>query len=150
MPLSERAGSYFPSHFRITLCIFPAIALFACSGPSPEKLEAERVLRAIDSLRNAPSEPLEPRIQLLNSLKKEPTQTQEATRARDACVKAYSHMLEGQTLKSKVKEALSDPKKLSPAIALDLSEAEAQIKQSIDAMPECSEATFQLRRPKEH
>ena len=52
MPLSERAGSYFPSHFRITLCIFPAIALFACSGPSPEKLEAERVLRAIDSLRD--------------------------------------------------------------------------------------------------
>lgn len=124
------------------------IALAAC-GPSPEQLEAERTLRAIDKLRNAPSEPIEARMELLKQLEKEPAQTQEAKRARDACVKAYSHMLEGQTLKRRVSEALKDPSKLGADTVRDLGEAESQIKSSIEFMPECSEATFQLRRPRE-
>lgn len=128
-----------------------ALALFcftAACGPSPEQLEAQRVLRSIDNLRNAPSEPLEARLELIKKLEHEPVQSEEAKTARDACVKAYTHLVQGQLLKRKVSEALKNPAQLGQDTVRDLGEAETQIKRSIELMPECSEATFQLRRPK--
>lgn len=147
--------------------IFLAAALSApllsACGPSEEKIEAERVLRAIDVLRDSPPEPLAAREALVAELEKQPaTKSRLASEARDKCARAYRLLTEGKALQAKVSKALAQPAPPAsadpggggekPASATaemlrDFLAAEAKIKESAAAMPECAEAAANLRRP---
>jgi hypothetical protein len=124
--------------------LLAAVATSAC-GPSAETLEAQRVLRAIDVLRDAPTEPLSAREPLVADLERQEAKAPAALRARDACVKAYRLLLEGKTLHAGVEKQLSTPGGASLDTLRDLAAAETKIKESSEVMPECSRAAADLR-----
>lgn len=124
-----------------------ALALVAAAcGPSAEEREAAAVLRAADVLRDAPAEAGARRRELLAELERAPAASPRAARARDACVKAYRALLDGAALEAKVRAALSGTAAPSPADLANLLEAEAKIKESAAAMPDCEAGLADLRR----
>jgi hypothetical protein len=125
------------------LVLLASIAV-AC-GPSAETLEAQRVLRSLDVLRDAPSEPLSAREQLVADLERQEAKAAASVRARDACVKAYRLLIEGKTLQARVEKQLATPGGASLDTLRDLAAAEVKIKESADAMPECDRAASDLR-----
>lgn len=123
-----------------------ALVIAAACGPSAEEREAAAVLRAADVLRDAPAEAAARRRELLAELERAPTASARAARARDACAKAYRTLLDGAALEAKVRAALSGAAAPTPADLGDLLEAEAKIKESAAAMPDCEAALADLRR----
>jgi hypothetical protein len=116
-------------------------------GPSKEKLEAERVLRAIDVLRDSPPEPLAAREALIVELEKQQASHPLAIEARDKCARAYRLLIEGKALQAKVGTWLNKPGGETAEVLRDFLAAEAKVKESAEAMPDCSEAAANLRRP---
>jgi hypothetical protein len=129
------------------LAVAALLAVVAC-GPSAEKLEAERVLRAIDVLRDAPSEPSAAREALVTALEREQATFPAAVRARDTCAKAYRLLIEGKALQAKVGKGLSEPGGATADVLRDFLAAESKITESAATMPQCDEAVADLRRPK--
>jgi hypothetical protein len=127
-----------------TLWVF-GLALAGC-GRSQEATEADRVLRAVDVLRDAPSSALPARIELAGELERLPLTSPAAAGTRDACARAYRLLLDGSVLEQRARKALDGPGTPSPAVVQDLLEAEAKIKQSALAMPDCDRAVAELRR----
>jgi hypothetical protein len=129
-------------------------ALVLACGTSAEEREAAAVLRAADALRDAPSEAAPQRRALLAALEGAPAADPRAARARDACTRAYRLLLDGNDLQARVQAALDprgprgagaggDP----PAGLLgDLAAADAKIRESAAAMPECDRGLAELRR----
>jgi hypothetical protein len=116
-------------------------------GPSQEKLEADRVTRAIDVLRDAPPEPLSAREALVTDLERQQASFPLAIQARDACARAYRLLIEGKALQASVTKALATPGGATIDTLRDLAGADAKIKESAAAMPECDRASADLRRP---
>jgi hypothetical protein len=131
-----------------TLALAVAAALaspgFGC-GPSAEAQEAARVLRAIDALRDATAEPLSAREGLVADLERQEAKSEKAARARDACAKAYRLLNEGKSLQARVEKALATPGSSGLDTLRDLGAAEAKIKESASAMPDCDSASSALR-----
>lgn len=127
------------------------VAGVAGCGPSEEKLEKERVLRAIDVLRDAPSEPASAREALVADLEKMPVKGEAPARARDACARAYRLLIEGKALQKRVEEQLKPPAGGAPSGATldtlrDLAEAESKIGESKARMEDCASEVAALRR----
>lgn len=115
-------------------------------GPSQETIEADRVLRAIDKLRDAPPEPLTGREVLVTELERTPAASAPAVKARDACARAYRLLIDGKKLSERVVKQLADPKTLTLEVGRDLASAETKIAESSAAMPACESAVADLRR----
>jgi hypothetical protein len=124
------------------LCL---VILCAC-GPSGERVEAGRIVHAIDAVRDAPNEPVGPRQKLLDLLAREAARGELAVKARDACVKAYRPLLDGNALSEQVRLAMSRPGRDDAKLARDLAQAETLVGQSRAAMPDCEQAAAELRR----
>jgi len=129
---------------QLTALLFITISFMGC-GPSPEAAERERTLRAIDALRDAPSDALAERRRLLNELERQATSTPRAVEAQRACVKAYRALLDGTEHESAVRTQLADGGTIPPSLLFLLSEAEKEIKQSAEAIPGCEKAVAELR-----
>jgi hypothetical protein len=123
-----------------------AMGVSAC-GPSQERVEADRVITAINRLRDAPPEPLASREALLAELERVSATSPPAAKARDACARAYRLLIEGKRLTEKVAEQLADPKSLTLEVGRELALAESKITESAAAMPACETAVADLRRP---
>lgn len=132
--------------FAVLVVFVLALALGAC-GPSQEKIEAERVLHAINKLRDSPSEHLAGREALVTELERTPAASPPAVKARDACARAYRLLVEGKKLSERVAKQLADPKTMTLEVGRDLAGAEAKIAESAEAMPACETAVADLRRP---
>lgn len=114
-------------------------------GPSPEAREAERVLVAIDRLRNAPS--TENRTPLIDTLAAEKAEFAPAREARDACVKAYRALEEGAAAEARARAAfIAAAGQATPAVVSDLVTAEQKVNESKEAMPACEQAQAALHR----
>jgi hypothetical protein len=119
---------------------------FVGCGRSEEAVEAERVLRAIDVLRDAPSSALPARIELAAELERLPLRSPPAVGTRDACARAYRLLLDASLLEQRARKALDEPGLPSATAVQDLLEAETKVKESSMAMPECDRAMAELRR----
>ena len=121
------------------------LALASC-GPSEEVLEARRVARAIDLVRDAPNDPVSGRKALLEKLEAEPIKGAVALAAREACAKAYRPFVEGQELEAHVRAKLGGPpEELDPSVLAALAGAEAKLGEAKAAMPECDRALHDLK-----
>ena len=130
----------------IALALLALVALVAGCGPSEEALEAARIARAIDVVRDAPNDPVEGRKQLLEKLEAEPAKGALAIAARDACVKAYRPFVEGQQLEAQVRAQLAGPaEQLDAGVLLELAGAETKLNEAKAAMPECDRALHDLK-----
>jgi hypothetical protein len=125
---------------------YPALGflLITSCGRSRERSEADRVLHAIDALRDAPGSAKAQRQELLSTLEKEKAEGEAADRARAACSKAYRLLLEANALTEKVASELDAG--AMQTVVQDLREADAKQKASAEAMPHCDEAAADLRR----
>jgi hypothetical protein len=128
------------------LLFFPLVGAAAC-GPSPEAVERDRTLRAIDVLRDAPTEAHGPRRRLLQDLEGLNVTLPAAARARDACASAYRLLLDGRELERRVAAALQREAPPGAAVVQDLLDAEAKISGSAALMPDCDRTVAELRRP---
>lgn len=122
-----------------------ALLLAACGRPA-ELAEADRVLHAIDALRDAPAGALDARDALLVALEAQPVTLPESLAARDRCATAYRLLLDGKRLSDRVKKGLAEPSTVDPALLADLVTAETRIKASAEAMPACDTAKSDLQR----
>jgi hypothetical protein len=116
-------------------------------GPSQEKIEANRVLTAIDRVRDAPVEPPSAREAPLTELERVQASSPPAVKARDACAKAFRLLVDGKKLSDRVAKQLADPRTLTLQVAQELADAEAKIEESAASMPACETAVADLRRP---
>jgi hypothetical protein len=121
-----------------------ALAATAC-GPSAEKLEADRVARSIDVLRNAPAETTTSRLHLVEELETQPATGKLAVSARDACARAYRSLEEASLLEAQVRKGMADPSTMTPAMLQDLVVAGEKVEASKAAMPGCERAVSELR-----
>ena len=130
---------------RLRFAALAGVALVVACGPSEERQEADRVGHAIDVLRNAPAQSAEGRMALVVELEKQPAKGALALRARGACAHAYRRLEEASLLERSVRKQLEGAEP-SPSTLKDLADAEAKLKESRDAMPECETAVSELRR----
>ncbi len=130
---------------RVTAQAAIACAIASC-GRSAELAEADRVLHAIDALRNSPADALDARTQLVTDLEKQEATLPESVAARDRCASAYRLLVRGKRLAERVKKGLADPRTVDPSVLSDLVDAEATIKASAEAMPACDTARADLGR----
>ena len=129
------------------LALASAVAILSACGPSAEALEAARLLHAIDALRDVPNDPVTARKALLDQLDAEPASGKLAAAARSACITAYRPMVEGQMLEARVRARhRAAPEDIQPDLLVDLATAEAKLKESKAAMPECERTKAELRR----
>ena len=122
------------------------VLVVAGCGRSEESLEAARVARAIDVVRDAPNDPVDGRKQLLDKLEAEPAKGALAIAARDACVKAYRPFVEGQQLEARVRAQLAGPpEQIDAGVLVELASAETKLNEAKAAMPDCDRALHDLK-----
>jgi hypothetical protein len=119
----------------------------AACGPSAEDVERDRVLRAIDALRDAPAQATEARRMLLDELERQPAVAAPAVLARDTCASAYRHMLDADATSRDIQRAVEAGEADRPDLPRKLAEAEANVAQAKLLMPACERALVELRRP---
>jgi hypothetical protein len=123
-----------------------ALALLAkgCARPE-EAAERERVLHALDALRDAPGDALEARRKLLAEVSAATATAPGVVRARDTCALSYRLLLEGTEIQRGVKAELAKGGGEPSALLPRLVDAERKIKQSGTLMPDCEQAIAELR-----
>ncbi|WP_437608521.1 hypothetical protein WMF20_47630 [Sorangium sp. So ce834] len=152
-PGATRSAGAAGTAARRAVAAFAAVAALAAApacGRSAEEQEADALLHAIDTLRNAPSEPRAGREALLAELERQPASTPPAASARDTCARAYRLLLEATAAEARVRALLEAPAGSAGPAALsdltDLAAADAKVKESAEVMPRCAEALAGLRR----
>jgi hypothetical protein len=127
------------------LLVYFSFGAAAC-GPSPEQVERERVLHALDALRDSPAADRPGRRKLIADLETQSAVVPAAARARDTCALAYKLLLEGTELQESVRGSLE---KGEPTAELGarLLAAQAKIQQSGTVMADCERAAADLRLP---
>ncbi|WP_437599363.1 hypothetical protein [Sorangium sp. So ce590] len=129
------------------LAALAAVAAAPGCGRSAERQEADALLRAIDVLRDAPSEPRAAREALLAELERQPASTPPAASARDTCARAYRLLLDATAAEARVRALLEAPDgSAGPGALSELAAADAKVKESAEIMPKCAEALSNLRR----
>jgi hypothetical protein len=127
----------------------PALAtllLASACGPSAEQTERDRVVSAIDELRASTATDVASRRELVRKLREQPTSTPVATRARDACARAYDLLTEANELEAALKAEVSRGEKVDPAsLATRFRRAEEALEQSRGEMVLCERASTELR-----
>jgi hypothetical protein len=103
------------------------------------------VLHALDALRDAPGDALAARRKLLADLETTPATAPSAVRARDACAAAYRLLLDGTELERGLQAELAGDGGAAASLVPRLLEAERKIKQSGTLMPDCEQASAELR-----
>lgn len=121
------------------------LLLVGC-GRSPELVQADQVLHALDELRRAPVADIEGRRALVQALQALPAELPEAAAARDSCVAVFRPLIEGEALTREVQAALKSGAEPTLETAASLATAEARIGESNAAMPACERAAVDLRK----
>lgn len=116
------------------------IGLAAC-GPSRERVEAGRVIVAVEAVRAAEGEARRAKIAALEA---EHLESKQALEARDACVDAFGALLESQTIQAKVQAQVAAHTANQETAAL-LLEAQQALTKSAQQMPACDTAMRALR-----
>src|SRR4051812_15671102 len=114
-----------------------AILRGAGCGRPAEADDRDRVLHALDALRDAPGDALPERTRLLDALAATNAISPRAARARDTCVAAYRLLLSGTSLGRGVQADLTSDAGPAAATIPRLLEAERKINQSRTLMPDC-------------
>ena len=118
------------------------LAAVSCGRPS-EVVESQRVLAAIDALRDAPGLDTRRRRALLEALERQPAGARPAVEAREACSAAYRALLDADDLGREAGRGLLRGERTeSPRQIL---EAEAGVAQARILMPGCESALAGLR-----
>ena len=130
------------------VALIALIAPAAGCGRSEEAQEADRIVHAIDVMRDAPNDPFAVRADLLAALEAEHPKGKLAVAAREACVKAYRAMVGAQRLEARVRGGLKGAADGGIDIGLlgDLGNADTILKESMTAMPDCDQRLRELRR----
>jgi hypothetical protein len=123
------------------------LAAAAC-GPSAEDVERDRIVRAVDALRDAPGGAVEARRRLLDELERQPAAAHPAALARDTCASAYRHMLDADAATLDIQRTIEAGEAARPDLPSRLAEAEANVAQAKELMPPCERALADLRRPR--
>jgi hypothetical protein len=123
------------------------LLIAAACGPPAEVVERERLLAAIDALRDAPSADTRRRRGLLEALERQAATTPPAVEARDACASAYRALLDADDLGTEMLHALNRGEGPPPDLPAQLREAEAKAAQARSRMPGCESALTRLRHP---
>lgn len=123
-----------------------ALALMAAAcGPTGDDVERDRVVRAIDALRDAPGGGIEARRLLLADLEHQPAAAPPAALARDACVAAYRPMLDADQASREIQRAVEAGEADRPDLPARLADAEAKVTEAKRLMPACERALAELR-----
>jgi hypothetical protein len=126
------------------LALALALVCFSCGRPA-EAVERDRVLHALDALRDAPAEALAERRELLADLAVMEARGPFVVRARDTCAAAYRFLLDGTELRRGVQAELETDAGPTTSLVPRLLDAETKIKQSGALMPDCQAAIAALR-----
>ena len=105
--------------------VFALVSSSVGCAPSAEKVEAERVLHAVDAIRDSEA-PAATRLDMVKALEADKATTPRAVAARDACAKAYRPLFEATVTMEAVKQAKEDGT-VGPEVFGSLRDAEAAI-----------------------
>jgi hypothetical protein len=134
---------------RSALALIASVTLGAAAcGPSAEEVERDRILRAVDALREAPAGAVEARRLLLDELERQPAEASKALLARDTCASAYRHMLDADAVTLDIQRVVEAGEAQRPDLPRRLDEAEANVAQAKLLMPACEAALAALRHPR--
>lgn len=126
------------------LALLAASAGPACTGQ--DEREARLVLQRIDALRDATDAPPSRRRELLQELRTSRAGMTLAAEARDACVAAYSDLLDAADREEAARRAMASGAPADPlALVKALDDAEVLLDRSRENMPRCDRAATDLR-----
>jgi len=134
--------------FSVVLALVSASSLLGC-GRCPNRTESSRVLRDLDALIAAPNDA---KAAPLQALKEAPCSAPAICDARDRCVFAFGHMVEGMRIEKQVQEGIArieregGSKEAVDALEAELDRAERELEAAQAAIPECERAASDLRR----
>jgi len=141
MPRGNRAAA---AARRFTIAALAT--LVAACGPSAEKLEAARLLRAVEVVRAAPPRgDVEARLRLVDALEREPATLPVALRAREHCGKAFRAMFEAEGLLAEAEREMTREAPKITDVAIMTAGAERKVEESRVAMEACDLAAGALR-----
>lgn len=126
------------------LAIGLACLCLGCGRPT-EAAERDRVLHALDALRDAPSDALSMRRRLLADVEAVPATVPGVVQARDTCALSYRLLLDGTEIERGVQAELAGDAGAAASLLAKVIEAERKIKQSGTLMPDCEQAIAELR-----
>lgn len=134
--------------FSVVLALTLASSLVGC-GRCPNRAESSRVLRALDLLIAAPNEA---KAEPLQALKEAPCSAPAICDARDRCVFAFQHLVEGMRIEKEVQDGIARLEREGgstaqvDALEAELDRAERELEAARAAIPECERAASDLRR----
>jgi hypothetical protein len=128
----------------VRLAAWLACLGLSCGRPT-EAAERDRVLHALDALRDAPSDALPMRRRLLANVEAVPATVPGVVQARDICALSYRLLLDGTEIELGVQAELAGDAGAAAALLGRVIEAERKIKQSGTLMPDCEQAIAELR-----
>ena len=126
------------------LLLLALLGVMGCGRPL-ETVERERVLAAVDRVRDASSVDVAHRRKLLEALAAEPAVAPAAKLARDRCASAYGELFDGNDLRAQIQAALKLGGALPEDVPAKLREAETHIARAKAIMPDCERALADLR-----
>lgn len=121
------------------------LLLVAACGRSAEEAERERVVAAIDAVRDAPIRDVPLRRTRLEALRLRPASAPAVASARDVCAAAYAHLFNADDIEVEVRRAVESGEEDRPDLPRRLEEAEADIARARAEMPACEAAVAGLR-----
>ena len=135
--------------------VLAVVTVLVACGPSKEARERDRIVHALDAMRDgltapdvdggASNDALAAKRRLVDALASQPADQPKAALARDACVEAYRPMLEAEEIQIAVRDELAGGADPSAPMYARLLEAETHINRSAAAMPACESASVALR-----
>lgn len=124
-----------------------ALSLLALAGcPNQNAVERDQVIARIDALRDATSVPLDRRRALLDTLRTTRTGLTLGSEARDACVAAYTDLIDAAEREEAARRSMESGERTDPlAVVKALDDAEKLLDRSRQNMPGCDQAATRLR-----
>lgn len=117
------------------------VALGSACGPSEERISELRLHQEISRLRESRGDR---RMQIVG-VKNMPAHTPEGRAAKDACVRAYTHLQDAEDALSQAESMMKGLGKHVPNAAVaEVAAAEAQLAKARAEMPACDEAAAKL------
>ena len=114
--------------------------------PNQDAVERDQVLARIDALRDATLVPLDHRRQLLEALRTTRTGLVLGSEARDACVAAYTDLIDAAEREEAARRSMESGERTDPlAVVKALDDAEKLLDRSRENMPGCDQAATRLR-----
>lgn len=122
------------------------VATWLAGCPNQDAVERDKVIARIDALRDATSVPLDHRRQLLEALRSTRTGLVLGSEARDACVGAYTDLIDAAEREEAARRSMESGERTDPlAVVKALDDAEKLLDRSRQNMPGCDQAATRLR-----